>query len=340
MKTKTKIILLLLFLSPVLGELLSGSAPPIQFFNPIMLLAFVCLYGCGVLLIREAKARWGLQWSIIFLAIAYGILEEGTIVQSFFNPGHVDLGILSGYGMYFGVQWPWTIGLILYHAIISILIPIAIVGLLWPKYRDVPLLKKKELTLVFIGLIFVTVFFLALVFTGELKENPTYKDYEANPLLVLISLIIIGLLIWLSWKYRQSRISTNKKLFSPFVFGVAGFLFVPLNLITSAFLAAAQVPASITLFVQFIGIILVLLFVIYQICNRNITKRHIVSLIFGSILFWILLTPLHELNLTENPDPTQGMLAVGIISLILLVIWRKVVLKKAEKVEAKNKIIK
>jgi len=152
MKKETKILISLLFLPPALGELLSGSTPPLQFFNPISLLILVSLYGCGTLLIREAKARWKLQWSVILLAVAYSIIEEGIMVQSFFNPGWEDLGILSGYGMYFGVQWPWTIMLILFHATISTLIPIAIVDLLWPKYKDVPLLKKRGLILAFAGI--------------------------------------------------------------------------------------------------------------------------------------------------------------------------------------------
>ena len=79
---------------------------------------------------------------------------------------------------------------------------------------------------------------------------------------------------------------------------------------------------------QFIEIILVLLFTAYQIYHQNVTRRHIVSLIFGSILFWILLTPLHEFVEGVNSDPAQGMLAVGVTSLILLIIWRRVVLKK------------
>ncbi|MCG7849162.1 MAG: hypothetical protein MIO93_08305 [ANME-2 cluster archaeon] len=94
----------LLFLPPAIGELLSGSSPPLQFFNPLMLLMLVLLYGCGTLLIREAMVRWNLQWSVIFLAVAYGIVEEGLMVKSYFNPGWVDMGILSGYDMYFGVQ--------------------------------------------------------------------------------------------------------------------------------------------------------------------------------------------------------------------------------------------
>ena len=34
MKPESKLLILLLFLSPAMGELLSGSAPPQQFFNP------------------------------------------------------------------------------------------------------------------------------------------------------------------------------------------------------------------------------------------------------------------------------------------------------------------
>lgn len=86
----------------------------------------ILLYGFGALLIREIKVRWKLQWSVIF-----------------FNPGWEDLGVLAGYGMYLGVQWPWTIMLIFFHATISTLIPIKFVDLLWPDYKDKPLIGKR-----------------------------------------------------------------------------------------------------------------------------------------------------------------------------------------------------
>ena len=96
MKKETKIILFLLLLSPVLGEVITGSTPPLEFINPIGFMFLIILYDCGTLLIREAKVRWKLQWSMVFLAIAFGILEEGIMIQSFFNTAHADLGILSG----------------------------------------------------------------------------------------------------------------------------------------------------------------------------------------------------------------------------------------------------
>ena len=84
--TQAKIIIFLLFVPAMIAELLSGNAPPLRFFSPLWLLLFVLLYGCSILLIREAKARWGLQWSVLFLGVAYAILEEGITTKAIFNP--------------------------------------------------------------------------------------------------------------------------------------------------------------------------------------------------------------------------------------------------------------
>jgi hypothetical protein len=322
---KAVIIILLLFLPPITGELLSGSSPPLVFFKPGSLLMLVLLYGCGALLIRELKARWNLQWSIIFLAIAYGITEEGIMVKSFFNPGWVDLRALSGYGMYFGVQWVWTIQLILYHATVSMLIPITIISLMWPKYSGTPVLKRTGLTLTLVGLSLVTVF--GMIFMGT-REGDKMVPYHPNPLLLIGSLASVVLLTWLAYKYKNSRISINRaSIFSPFVFGVIGFVFMAFNLILPNKLAGAKVPAPITLSVQFFEVVLVLLFTACQIYNRNTTRRHIARLIFGCLLLFILLTPIQEFVPGTNPDPTRGMIFVGIISLILLIFWKRAVLK-------------
>lgn len=282
------------------------------------------LYGCGALLIREAKVRWGLQWSAIFLAIAYGILEEGLVIQTFFNPSNADVGSLSGFGMYFGVQWPWTLMLIYSHATISILIPIAIVGLLWPKYNNVQLLKKRGAIFSFIGLLLASI--IGMVIIAPLTFEAS--NYSPNPLLLGISFLFVLLLIWLAYRYRESRVSSDKHLFSPFTFGVFGFLFISLNsLLIPLFFIESALPAFTMIFAQLALVVLTISFIVYHIYNKNVTKRHIVSFILGSILFWILLTPVYEFNLAENPDPTQGMIIVGIISLILLIVWRRIVLK-------------
>ena len=143
-KTKIKILLFLLFIPPIFGEILSGSTPPLEFINPLLLVIFTLLYGGGTLLIRELRARWKLQWGIIFLLIAYGIIEEGLLAQSFFNTGWEDLGELSGYGIYFGIQWSWTIMLTIFHGTISTLIPILITEISWPDYKDKQILGNQS----------------------------------------------------------------------------------------------------------------------------------------------------------------------------------------------------
>ena len=91
--------LILFFLAPAIAELLSGSAPPSEFFNPVGFLLLASLYGSGALIVRELKVRWNKGYvSLFILGAAYGILEEGLMVKSFFDPNWMDLGILGSYG--------------------------------------------------------------------------------------------------------------------------------------------------------------------------------------------------------------------------------------------------
>ena len=69
MKSKRKDIwptLTLFFLSPMLAELLSGSAPPVEFFSPFALLVLAALYGSGAILVRELRVRWRKGWPTVF----------------------------------------------------------------------------------------------------------------------------------------------------------------------------------------------------------------------------------------------------------------------------------
>jgi len=50
--------LVLFFLAPAIGELLSGSSPPAEFFTPFWLLILPALYGSGAVIARELKVRW------------------------------------------------------------------------------------------------------------------------------------------------------------------------------------------------------------------------------------------------------------------------------------------
>lgn len=66
-------------------------------------------------------------------------------VKSFFDPEWMDLGLLGTYGRLWGVNWVWSFGLTVFHAVISIAIPILIVTLLFPAWRHRPWLTRRGL---------------------------------------------------------------------------------------------------------------------------------------------------------------------------------------------------
>jgi hypothetical protein len=125
--------LALYLLSPVIGELLSGSAPPAEFFTPFGFTVMTLLYGGGAVVCRELKVRWRKgMGSVLLLGAAYAILEEGLMVASFQNPEWMDLGILGLFGRWLGVNWVWAVELTFYHSIISITVPVMLVELVYP----------------------------------------------------------------------------------------------------------------------------------------------------------------------------------------------------------------
>jgi hypothetical protein len=78
--------ILLFCLAPAIGELLSSSAPPREFFRLPSLLILGFLYGGGAILAREFTIRWERGWrTLILLGVAYGIIEEGLVIKSFFD---------------------------------------------------------------------------------------------------------------------------------------------------------------------------------------------------------------------------------------------------------------
>jgi hypothetical protein len=128
--------LVLFLLAPSIGELLSGSSPPLEFFVPSTLILLALMYGCGALVCRELVIRWGKGWaSLLLLGMAYGIYEEGLVVRSFFNPGWADLGGLAHYGRWAGVNWVWVEHLTHYHALVSIMASITLVEIAYPARR-------------------------------------------------------------------------------------------------------------------------------------------------------------------------------------------------------------
>src|SRR3954464_15233473 len=79
----------LFFLSPFVAEFLLGNIS----ISAIVAMVFLApMYGGGALAVREIARRCGRGWAtIILLALAYGLIEEGLVIQTLFNPNYLGL---------------------------------------------------------------------------------------------------------------------------------------------------------------------------------------------------------------------------------------------------------
>jgi len=326
---KAKLIIFLLFVPAMMAELLTGNTPPARFFSPLWLLIFVLLYGCGCLLIREAKVRWNLQWGIVFLAVAYAIVEEGLTTKAFFNPEWGGVGLLSGYGMYWGVQWVWTLGVTFAHSTTSILVPIMIAEHLWPQYRHVAALRGRGIVISFAGMATITV--LGMLTMGKAEGSETIP-FHPHPLLLIGAFLCVVFLCWLAYRNRSITVSTDiVPLSPPSAFFILAFLVNPFFIIVPNEMVKNNVPAMTAILVELTMIMLVLLFGFLQLCHRKMTGRHTTALVLGFLMPWILLTPLHEFGTLAPGENKAGMLAVGIVALIALLLWRRAALRGERK---------
>ena len=304
--------LALFFLAPAVAELLSGSAPPSEFFNPIGFLLLASLYGSGALVVRELKVGWNKGYvSMFVLGAAYGVVEEGLMVKSFFDPGWMDLGILGVYGRWWGVNWVWAEWLTIYHAVFSIAIPITLVELAYLEKRNERWVGNKKLKGLVVLLGAVTLFgchFLA----DYSPPSPQYCFFAC----------IVAFLTLLAWKIPCNAGGNGSlQVLKPNKLVVIGFLIA-----LALFLYFGAGPNLVTqpLILIFLGLILI--FAIFGFLKRydwnEGTPYHKFALAAGAVAFLIALTPFQELD-KNRPDNPQGMLIVGISALIMLILLRQ-----------------
>jgi ABC-type uncharacterized transport system permease subunit len=125
----------LIFLSPVLTELLAG----ILHVSTIWLLVpEMAVYGLAAVLAREVTRRFHRGWgTILLMGIAFAVAEECVILQTSLTPQFFPGGI-SSFGWAAGVQWIYLTAMLGYESIYAIVVSIALTELLFPARRDDP----------------------------------------------------------------------------------------------------------------------------------------------------------------------------------------------------------
>ena len=303
--------LVLFFLAPAIAELLSGSAPPSEFFHPFGFLLLASLYGSGALIVRELKVRWEKGYASLFiLGAAYGILEEGLMVKSFFDPEWMDLGILGSYGRWQGVNWVWAEWLTIYHALFSIAIPITLVELAYVERRNVRWVKDRTLVALTMLLGAVTAF-------GYLFLT-TYRPSAAQ---YLLAITIVALLIFSAWRVPPKMGKGGLKPPSPRKLALMGFL-IALSLFSLFMAGPYLIPSPPTLMILGLALIYAAGSLLKRYRWDEGTLYHKFALSAGAVAFLILLTPLQELD-KSRPDNPRGMAIVGAVALILLLLMRR-----------------
>ncbi|MFA9401938.1 MAG: hypothetical protein ACERKY_02620 [Anaerolineales bacterium] len=298
--------LFLFFLAPAIGELLSGSAPPVEFFNPFMLLILPALYGSGAVLARELTLRWDKRWpTILTLGLAYGIIEEGLMIKSFFDPNWMDLGILGTYGRLAGVNWVWSVSLTLYHATVSIAIPILLTEILYADRRDEPWTSRR-------GVIGLSILLAAVVLFGALAMAPYCPPFIPYLFAVIATVGLYFLARRMPKRFKPPQPSPRLR---PLWIGMFGFLSIIAYFIGGWALPELGVPPVLTigfLIILALGVLRLLRWASGEGAWSDVGR---LALATGTLSFFILLAFFAESNADRTDNPA-GMALVGLAAAV------------------------
>ena len=294
-----KALLILLFLSPLIGELLSGSAPPVEFFNPFVLICLTALYGCGDVLVRETTIKWNKGWgTVLLLGAAYGIVEEGLAVKSWFDPNWMDLGTLAWYGRFAGVNTIWAVWLTLYHAVISIAVPIMLIDLAFPHLKGKRITSDKA----YRNLVIIEVAVCVFIFAALTVYFPPVGH-------LLLTCGLVAFLIYLAKRVPNPmmRPFDGPPDWGPARFWLLGTFFMVFNFIGYAGGGnLIAIPLYLVVVNSGVGVV-VLLMLVGHIGTRD-NERHMVAFISGLLTFMMALGFIHEIF-------TPGAIGMSLVSL-------------------------
>lgn len=183
----------LLVLAPFVGEFLLGNLAASELWLGVLLAP---LYGCGALLVRELGRRSGGWPSMLLLAAAYALIEEGPVDQLLWNDSYAGHDYLHGDSFLpaLGMSVELTLTILALHTIWSICVPIAIVETFVPGRRDTAWLGRSGLTVVGAGYALGAL----LVFWG----NYTEEHFIASPAQLGGIVIVIVALVVLAFRLR------------------------------------------------------------------------------------------------------------------------------------------
>ncbi len=314
--------LTLLLLSPIVGEMISGSTPPLLFVQPFALIFLPAMYGAWALLTHEVIARRHLGWgNALLLGAAFGVFQEALVVQTWFNymveqsPSHMG----GEYGLVAGTSLNWALNLTIYHAVVSITVPLILIAVFFPRRAPLPWLGPKRIVLVMVWM---------LLLCGALAVNAAFnqfvKDGYSGP--PLISYLLAGafmlLLILLGVFVRFSVLRANPTKHAPrlWTVRVACCGYMILFFAFSVLLPATGMPAVAAMALMLLLFASALWRVRSWSARAGWNERHLLSIAIGVILYFTFVWgPFIEFGL-QSPART-GMTVVNLLIVVALLIF-------------------
>ena len=292
--------LLLLILSPVFAEMLSGSTPPRDFLNPAVLVLQVLAYGVPAVLLREWAVRQRAGWlGRVLLALPMGFIIEGIICKSYFSPLWPDFSLPLGYGRLFGVNWPWALQLEAYHAVGSFLVPWAVTDILLPRYRETPSLGKRSM--LWLGALFLITGVFCSAFIPMDKAGHVYHP---GVLACLLSWGSVPLCMWLAARLKDpgpGRWNAPRGI-AAFILGFGGWL---LCFVVPGLVNPKEHPAGMLIGAELLFLSLNIILAWQWRLRWNPMQQF--ALLYGSMSFWVLVSIMIELRLIPIPHDPRGM---------------------------------
>jgi hypothetical protein len=284
MKRRIPPALALFLIAPIFGELFSGSSPLNEYINPVTFITLSLLYGCGAIIVRELTVRWQKGWlSIFILGAAYGIYEEGILVQSFFDPGWVDLGDLAVYGRVAGINGVWAEHLTVFHMLISIAASIAFVEALHPEQRTSRWVTRRGWWILnWVGV-------LSLVIPWKIMVK---YDSGGWWFLSWIAVLVLGIIA----RYAPAHPlpPRERKTPAPWKFFLTGFLGFLIQFVIVYSSAEKQTTPFPVIMLSLLLFDLFMLWLLLRMSGNGSAwdDRHRMALIIGALSFFLILGPL------------------------------------------------
>jgi hypothetical protein len=275
--------LVLIVLAPTIAEILLGDLLFNANFAPTLLI-YVLLYGSGALLVREVARRLHLGWpSIIVLALAYGVVEEGLLLQTVFNQHFPGLEAQEAYGRAMGVSWFWLIGVLAIHGVWSITLPILVTERLFPSLAGRPWLGRLGLSLdaivyILTGLVMFRFFTI-------------FTHFSASSIALLLTTLGVVVLVWLALAVvpRMKAVPRGKSVPAPFLVGMiaflAGVLFFGIQLF---FPMVPTIPPLLPMLLYGILYAVVVMLIWHWSATSGWTPQYQLALAAGALLTYML----------------------------------------------------